>query len=168
MPTYQAGIPIRQGVSPIHVWSSVRRSGYSVLQLRMSTATGHIVAGQHSIDAAQGRVQRELADRDAHAANALVTQDQNPLPVGHDNDVDLGPGPVAQDLADAVAVGVGNEKAARTTVDLAEDPRPSPATGAASSCRPPDHRASWPGVRSVPGDVTGARSRVPRRDQDTV
>jgi hypothetical protein len=42
------------------------------------------------------------------------------LPVGDDNDVDLPPGPVTQDLPDAVAVGVGDEKAARTAVDLAE------------------------------------------------
>src|SRR5579863_4268581 len=64
--------------------------------------------------------QRQLADRDAHAADALVTQAKNPLPVGDDDDVDLPPGPVAQDLPDAVTVGVGDEKAARTAVDLAE------------------------------------------------
>jgi hypothetical protein len=42
------------------------------------------------------------------------------LPVGDDDDVDLPPGPVAQDLPDAVTIGVGDEKAARTAVDLAE------------------------------------------------
>jgi len=52
--------------------------------------------------------------------NNLVAQAQNPLPVGDDDDVDLPPGPVAQDLPDAVAVGIGDEKAARTAVDLAE------------------------------------------------
>jgi hypothetical protein len=76
--------------------------------------------GARRVDAAQRRVQRQLADRDAHAADALVTQAQNPLPVGDDDDVDLPPGPVTQDLPDAVAVGVGDEEAARTAVDLAE------------------------------------------------
>jgi hypothetical protein len=76
--------------------------------------------GARRVDAAQRRVQRQLADRDAHAADALVAQAQNPLPVGDDDDVDLPPGPVTQDLRDAVAVGIGDEKATRTAVDLAE------------------------------------------------
>ena len=46
------------------------------------------------------------------AADTLVTQAQNPLPVGDADDIDLPPGPVMQDLPDAVAVGVGNEKPA--------------------------------------------------------
>ena len=44
--------------------------------------------GARRVDAPQHRVQRQLADRDAHAADALVTQAQNPLPVGDDDDVD--------------------------------------------------------------------------------
>jgi hypothetical protein len=74
--------------------------------------------GARGVDAAQHRVQRQLADRDAHAADALVTQD--PLPAGDDDDVDLPPGPVTQDLPDPVAAGIAGEKAARTAVDLAE------------------------------------------------
>jgi hypothetical protein len=72
------------------------------------------------IDTTQRRVQRQLADRDAHATDALVTQAQNPLPVGDDDDVNLPPGPVTQDLPDAVTIGIGDEKATRTAVDLAE------------------------------------------------
>ena len=76
--------------------------------------------GARRVDATQCRVQRQLADRDAHAADALVTQAENPLPVGDDDDVDLPPGPVVQDLRDAVAVGIGDEQPPRTAVDLAE------------------------------------------------
>jgi hypothetical protein len=76
--------------------------------------------GARWVDSAQRRVQRQLADRDAHAADALVTQAQNPLPVGDDDDVDLSPRPVTQDLPNAVAVRIGDEKATRTAVDLAE------------------------------------------------
>jgi hypothetical protein len=42
------------------------------------------------------------------------------LPVGDDDDVDFSPGPVVQDLPDAVAVGIGDEKPAWAAVDLAE------------------------------------------------
>ncbi len=76
--------------------------------------------GARRVDAAQRGVQRQLADRDANAADALITQAQNPLHVGDDDDVDLPPGPIMQDLPDTVAVGIGDEKAARTAVDLAE------------------------------------------------
>ena len=72
------------------------------------------------VDPAQRRVQGQLPDRDSHAANALVTQAQNPLPVGDDDNVNLLAGPVAQDLPDTVAVGVGDEQPAWPAVDLAE------------------------------------------------
>ena len=72
------------------------------------------------VDPAQRRVQGQLPDRDAHAADALVTQAQDPLPVGDDDDVDLPARPVAQDLPDTVAVGVGDEQPAWPAVDLAE------------------------------------------------
>jgi hypothetical protein len=35
--------------------------------------------GARRVDATQRRVQRQLADRDTHAADALVTQAENPL-----------------------------------------------------------------------------------------
>ena len=72
------------------------------------------------IDPAQRRVQGQLPDRDAHAADALVTQAQDPLPVRDDDDVNLPARPVAQDLPDTVAVGVGDEQPAWPAVDLAE------------------------------------------------
>ena len=76
--------------------------------------------GARRVDATQGRVQRQLADRDGHAADALVTQAEDPLPVGDNDDVYFSPGPVVQDLPDAVAVGVGDEKPPWTAVDFAE------------------------------------------------
>ena len=72
------------------------------------------------VDAADEGVQRELADRDAHPADALVTQAENPLPVGHHDHVDIAVGPIAQHLVEAVAVGIGNEQSPWPTVDLAE------------------------------------------------
>ena len=41
------------------------------------------------VDAADQRVERELADRDAHAADALVADAEDALAVGDDDDVDL-------------------------------------------------------------------------------
>ena len=41
------------------------------------------------VDAADEGVQRELADRDAHAADALIAQTEDPLTVGHDDHVDV-------------------------------------------------------------------------------
>ena len=46
--------------------------------------------------AGAGGVERELADRDAHAADAEVAQAQNPLAVGDDDEADIFLRPVAE------------------------------------------------------------------------
>ena len=54
--------------------------------------------GERRVDAAGRRVQRELADRDGHAARALVAQAQDPLVVGHDDQPHVLVRALAQDL----------------------------------------------------------------------
>ena len=64
-------------------------------------------------------VQRQLADRDAHAVGAKIAEAENALAVG-DHD-ELGRvGPVAQDRSDAAAVVGGHEQAARPLENVAE------------------------------------------------
>ena len=59
------------------------------------------------VDTAHGGVQRELADRDAHAADTEIAEPEDALAVGDDDDpdvpVDLGDG-VVDELVDAAAV----------------------------------------------------------------
>jgi hypothetical protein len=71
------------------------------------------------IDAGAGGVQRQLADRDAHAVGALVAEAEDALAVGDDDDAGL-ERPVAQDLGDAAAVVDADEHAARALEDVAE------------------------------------------------
>ena len=47
-------------------------------------------------DARAGRVERELADGDAHAVHAQIAQAQDPLPIGDHDHVDVLFGPVAE------------------------------------------------------------------------
>ena len=89
-------------------------------------------------DAADQRVQGELADGDAQAAGALVADAQDPLAVGHDDDVHLGVGPVPQQRRDRVAQRVGDEQAAGPAVDVAE------LLARLRDHRRVDHRASSP------------------------
>ena len=56
------------------------------------------------MQAAGGRVERELADRDAHAARALVAEAQDALVVGDHDQPDVRVGAVAQDLGDALLI----------------------------------------------------------------
>jgi hypothetical protein len=55
------------------------------------------------MDAGAGRVERELADRDAHAERAEIAEPENALAVGHDDEAHACTRPVAQDLGDAAA-----------------------------------------------------------------
>ena len=50
---------------------------------------------------AQARVERELADGDAHAVGAEIAQAEDALSVGDDDDADVLLGPVVEDLRDA-------------------------------------------------------------------
>ena len=76
--------------------------------------------GQRRMDAAGGRVQRELADRDGHPARALVAEAEDPLVVGHDDEPDVLERALAQDLGDAVDVGRRDPRPARAPDDVAE------------------------------------------------
>ena len=70
---------------------------------------GRVRAGGCRRSACRG----ELADRDAHAADALVAQAEDALSVGHHDDVDVSSvRAVAQDLPEAVPV-LSQEQAAR-------------------------------------------------------
>src|SRR5690606_19899420 len=53
------------------------------------------------------------AHRDAHAIRALVAQAEDALPVGDDNDADIGYWPVFQDIADVTAVIDRDKQTAR-------------------------------------------------------
>ena len=60
---------------------------------------------QRGMDAACRRVQGELADRDGHAAGALVAEAEDALVVGDDDEPHVLVRTVAQELRDPVAVG---------------------------------------------------------------
>ena len=49
------------------------------------------VTGRHAlgIDAGAGGVERQLADRDAHAVGAEIAEAEDPLAVGDDDDADV-------------------------------------------------------------------------------
>ena len=53
------------------------------------------------IDAGAGGVERELADRNAHAVGAEIAEAEDPLSVGDDDDADVLLRPVAEDAPDA-------------------------------------------------------------------
>ena len=72
------------------------------------------------IDATEQRVQRQLADRNAHAADALIADAEHSLAVGHDDHGNLTLQPVGEHLAHAVAQRVRQEQPARLAIDVRE------------------------------------------------
>ena len=68
-----------------------------------SSRTGSAVAGSMP---PTGGVERELADRDAHAAGALVAEAEDALAVGDDDDLGLVEWRVAENLPDASRCGM--------------------------------------------------------------
>ena len=76
--------------------------------------------GASGIDPADEDIQRQLADRDAHSADALVAEPENALAVGHHDHVGIAVGPVVDHLGKPVPVRIGHEQSARSPVDLAE------------------------------------------------
>ena len=74
------------------------------------------------VDATDRAVQRELADRDPHAARAEVTEAEDPLAVRHHDHVDIGvvTQHVVEQVGDAIAVGPRQVQ----PVLLPIDPRP--------------------------------------------
>ena len=102
------------GIAPAHV-ERVRQ------QLRPVRAhvqrDGQRHAGMH---AGRGGVDRQLADRDGHAARALVAQAQDPLVVRDHDQADLVTRRVAEDLRDPVHVVRGDPDAAGPAPQVAE------------------------------------------------
>ncbi len=71
-------------------------------------------------NAAQRRVERHLADGNAHAARALIAQAEDALAVADHNAAHVVVARVGEDLLDAVLVGIAEEEAARLAPDLGE------------------------------------------------
>ena len=80
----------------------------------------HDRQGARRADPTDQDVERQLADRDAHPADALIPQSENPLAVGHHDHVGVAVRAVAQHLAQMLAVGIADEQSPRAAVDLAE------------------------------------------------
>ena len=70
------------------------------------------------MDAGTGRVERELADRNAHAVGAEVAEAENALAVGDDDELGA-VRPVGEDLGNSAAVIGRDEQAARPLEDQA-------------------------------------------------
>ena len=67
-----------------------------------------------------GRIERELAHRDAHAVGAQVAEPEDALAVGDDHDLHVARWPVAQHCGDTAAVGGRDPNAARSLEDVRE------------------------------------------------
>ena len=72
------------------------------------------------MQAGAGRVQRQLADRDAHAVRAEVAEPEDALAVGDDDHRRLAVRPVAHHVRDAATVGCGDEEPTGSPVDVPE------------------------------------------------
>ncbi len=72
------------------------------------------------MNAGCGRVERQFADRNAHASCALITQSEDSLVVGGDNQTHVLVGHVLQDVRDAVDVIGRNPDAARMPQNVTE------------------------------------------------
>ena len=80
----------------------------------------HDGQGPFGANAADERVKRELADRNAEAAGPLVADAQDPLAVGDDDHIHLVMGAIAQERRDCVTQRVRDDEAARPTINVAE------------------------------------------------
>jgi hypothetical protein len=72
------------------------------------------------VDARGGRVEGQLADRDPHAARALVTEAEDALVVGHDDEPHVRERRVAEDVVDPAPVGGRDPEPAGASEDVAE------------------------------------------------
>jgi hypothetical protein len=64
------------------------------------------------MQAAAARIERELADRDAHVAGALVPEAENALAIGHDDRLDRVKARLRKNAIDPVLVRVAEEQPA--------------------------------------------------------
>src|SRR5262249_56679523 len=69
--------------------------------------------------AARG-IKRELADRNAHAASALIAEAEDALAIGHNDGLDVVETRVGQNELDAAYVGKAEEETARLAEGMAE------------------------------------------------
>ena len=76
--------------------------------------------GRRGMQAATARIERELADRDAHAAGALVPQAEDALAIGHDDRLDRVEARLSKDAIDPVLVRNTQKQPARLAVKTAE------------------------------------------------
>src|SRR6202140_1334648 len=67
-----------------------------------------------------GGIERELADRNAHAAGALVAEAEDAFAVADDDDLDAVEARVAEDAADVVLVRIAEKQAAGLAKNAAE------------------------------------------------
>ena len=72
------------------------------------------------MNSANEGVEREFADGNAEAADALITDAENAFTIGDDDYVDFGIRVIAQKRGNEMAKRIGNEKAARASIDVAE------------------------------------------------
>ena len=72
------------------------------------------------MNSADKAVEREFADGNAEAADALVADAENAFAIGDDDDVDFRIGIIAQQSGNQMAERIGNEEAARAAIDVAE------------------------------------------------
>jgi len=72
------------------------------------------------MNSADQRVERKFSDGDAESTNALITDAEDALAIGDDDDVNFRIWVVPQERGNRMAKGIGNEKAARTAIDVAE------------------------------------------------
>ena len=86
----------------------------------VGTDVQHDRQGSGRVDATDQDVQRQLPDRDAHPADALIAEAEDALAVSHHDDVRVAVRAVVDHLAESLPVGVGHEEPPRASVDLAE------------------------------------------------
>ena len=72
------------------------------------------------MNAAQRRIQRHLPDRNAHPSCTLIAEPQNAFAIADHNASDIIVVRVAQNLCDAIFVGIAEKQSARLSPDLAE------------------------------------------------
>ena len=72
------------------------------------------------MNSADQRVERKFSNGDAESTNALITDAENAFAIGDHDDVDLWIWMVAQQRGNGMAKRIGNEKAARPAIDVAE------------------------------------------------
>jgi len=80
----------------------------------------HDRQGPHRMDAADEGVERKLANRNAHTADALVADAEDAAPVRGKDDVHFTVRAVSQQLGYGLAQRLGDEEATRSAVDVTE------------------------------------------------